>query len=222
MKRLFNLLLSGSILLLGYLCVMSILDPIRFADEKKVRDRAVIRRLVDIRKAQVEYRNLYGRYVASFDTLIDFIKNGRISFVYKEGTLSDQQLENGLSEEKATEIVRRGRMREIEAAGLLGFRRDTMYVNVCDTLYGKGYPVDSIRYVPGTRTSFEMAVGEMMTASGFTIQLFEAKTPYEVYLHGLDEREILRLRDKAEKLDRYPGLQVGSVDEANNNAGNWE
>lgn len=222
MKRLFNLLLMASVAVLGYLCVASVMDPIRFAEQKGVRDRAVIDRLIDIRKAQVEYRNLYGRYVASFDTLIDFIKNGRVSYVYKEGMLSDKQLESGLSEEKAVQIVRRGNAKEIEKMGLTGFRRDTLYVNVCDTLYGNRFQIDSIRFVPGTQTPFEMTVGEMMMASGFTIKLFEAKTPYEVYLRGLNKQEIGQLKYKDVKLDRYPGLKVGSIDEANNNAGNWE
>ena len=30
------------------------------------------------------------------------------------------------------------------------------------------------------------------------------------------------LKDKRIKLEKYPGLQVGSIEEPNNNAGNWE
>ena len=33
---------------------------------------------------------------------------------------------------------------------------------------------------------------------------------------------VVNLKDKAEKLEKYPGLRVGSLTEINNNAGNWE
>ena len=48
------------------------------------------------------------------------------------------------------------------------------------------------------------------------------KAPYETYLGGLDRQEIINLKDLNEKLGRYSGLMVGSIDNPNNGAGNWE
>ncbi|MGL5787588.1 MAG: hypothetical protein ACRCX4_12320 [Bacteroidales bacterium] len=208
MKITFKILLVACIAVLGYLCTKSILDPIKFQEEKDKREKAVIARLIDIRKAQMEYRNINGKYTGSFDTLITFIKEGKLPMVLKEGVLTDEQLEKGMTEKEAVKL------------GLI--KRDTTYIAIIDTLYKPGFIADSIAFVPGTANKFEMKSGEISTASGLMLQVFEAKTPYSVYLNGLDKQEIYNLIDVAKKLDKYPGLKVGSVEEANNNAGNWE
>ena len=75
MKTVFNIVLGLCALALIYICYTSIMGPINFEEAKKQRDQAVIARLIDIRKAQMEFRNLNkGQYTASFDTLIDFVK----------------------------------------------------------------------------------------------------------------------------------------------------
>lgn len=224
MRSFFKFLLVVAIGLSIYLCVDSILRPIRFEQEKSMRYDAVIGRLVDIRTAQVEFRNAHGLYANNFDTLIGFVKYGRIPFVLKEGVLSDRQLEDGLTEEKAAEIVYKKRTREIKRWGLEEFRRDTFYANVLDTVFGKGYPIDSLRYVPfgANHEEFQLRAGDVTTGSGLIVRVFEAKTPFETFMVGLDKQEILNMRLKAEKYGKYPGLMVGNIFEANNNAGNWE
>ena len=52
--------------------------------------------------------------------------------------------------------------------------------------------------------------------------MFQANTPYDVYLNGLDKQEIANLKDVQTKLGKYAGLMVGSIDTPNNGAGNWE
>lgn len=208
MKTIFKILLLGAVVVLGYLCVKSILDPLSFEEESKSRKQIVINRLIDIRNIQTEYRNLYGQYASTFDTLVDFVKTGHIPQVVKEGMLTEQQLASGLTEQEAVK------------QGLI--KRDTVRVPVIDALFGGNYKADSLGYVPGTTTMFELAVGSITTASGFEVKVFECKTPYDVYLQGLDRQEIINLKDLAKKLDKYPGLKVGSVTEINNNAGNWE
>ena len=54
------------------------------------------------------------------------------------------------------------------------------------------------------------------------MSLFEAKAGYESYLGDLNRQELANLIDSKNKIDKYAGLQVGSVSEPNNNAGNWE
>ena len=224
MNGLIRLLLVAAIGVMGYLCVESIMGPIRFEKAKSFRDKATISRLINIRAAQENYRNLNGTYTASFDTLIDFVKNGQIPFVVKEGSLTDQQLEAGMTEEKAMKIINSGRESEIKKNGLEAFRRDTIFANVKDTIFGKAFIADSLRFVPftaGTDT-FEMETNAIANASGYMMQLFEARTPYKVYLNGLDRQEVINLVDRARKTDKFAGLKVGSIEQPNNNAGNWE
>lgn len=228
MKTVFNIVLGLCALALIYICYASVMGPINFENAKNHREKAVIARLMDIRKAQLEYRNLHkGQYTASFDTLIDFVKTQKIPFVSKEGVLSDKQLEDGLTEKKAMALINKAKKtnnwKEVEAAGLMNFRRDTMWVAVMDTIFPKGFNADSLRYVPfGNGAQFEMYSKNDTTKSGAPIFLFQANTPYDVYLQGLDKQEIANLKDLQSKLFKYEGLMVGSIETPNNNAGNWE
>ena len=209
MRKVFNGLLIAAALLLVYLYTVSIMTPIKFEQERTVREAAVIQSLVDIRKAQIEFRKQNQRYTASLDTLITFVNNGKMAVVLKEGTLTDKQLEEGLTEEKAVKM------------GII--RRDTSFVSVKETLFGNDFRAESLAEVPfGKGATFEMAAGTVTTGSGITIQVFEAKTPYSVFLQGLNKQEIINLIALTEKLGKFPGLKVGSIEEANNNAGNWE
>lgn len=66
--------------------------------------------MIDIRKAQQEYRSLHrGMYAPKLDTLIDFVKNQKLPFVMKMGMLTDKQLEDGLTEKKAMAIIEKQR-----------------------------------------------------------------------------------------------------------------
>ncbi len=106
MKTVINIVLAACVIGLIYVCYGSIVGPINFDNTKKAREKQVIARLIDIRKAQLEYRNLHaGAYTASFDTLIDFVKNKKLPFLYKVGELTDKQLDDGMTEKKAMAII---------------------------------------------------------------------------------------------------------------------
>ena len=226
MKTVFNIILAACMVGLLYLCYESIMGPIQFNKEKDAREELIKARLIDIRKAQVEYRGLHGgRYTDSFDSLIAFVKEAKLPFVRKEGVLSDDQLEAGLTEDKAmiSKAKRTNNWKEVEAAGLMNFKRDTIWVAMVDTIFGGKYNADSIRYVPfGNGATFEMAIKEDSTKSGARFYLFEAKTPYTAYLSDLNQQELNNLIDTQTKLSRFPGLKVGDIEIPNNNAGNWE
>ncbi len=209
MKTVIQIVLIILIIGLSYLCVDSINRPIRFNKEHKLRSNAVIENLKDIRTAQVAYKSLYDKYTGSFDTLINFVKLDSLKLVKKEGSLSDSLLAEGWTEEKALKV------------GMI--KRDTILVSVLDSLFGKQYAIDSLKYVPFTDLEeYDMGAGIVETGSGVKVQVFEAKVHNNIYLNGLEQQEIDNLSDKTLKLERYPGLKVGSLTETNNNAGNWE
>lgn len=228
MKTVFNIVLALCAVALVYICYRSILGPIEFEHERKVRENEVKARLIDIRKAQQEYRMLHGgQYTANFDSLISFVKTKKLPFVMKEGQLTDKQLEDGLTEKKAMSIInqakRTGKYDEVKKWGLENFKRDTMWVAVMDTIFKKGFNPDSLKYIPfGNGAMFEMAVKNDTAKSGAPIFLFEVKASYDTYLNGLDKQEISNLKDVQTKLNKYCGLMVGSIDTPNNGAGNWE
>lgn len=227
MKTVVKILLGISIVFLVYLCVMSILTPIQFENTRAMREKAIVKHLIDIRKAQLEYKDQYNRFVTDLDSLVDFVKTGKKKIVLKEGTLTDAQLEAGLTEAKAVKIVNSGNMREIEKNGLVGFRRDTTVVDVITELFANEYTrdnVDQMVIIPYSQNQkFGIAVNnEYKNDIGIRVPLFEVTAPYKAYLSDLDRQEMLNLIDKANQMDKYAGLKVGSVEAPNNNAGNWE
>ena len=250
MKKVVNIVLTLCVAGLAYICVGSIMGSINFGKVRAEREKEIIARLIDIRTAQVAFRDnnttKKGQYSDNFDELIEFVKNDSLPFVKKVGELTDKQLEDGWTEKKAATLIEEARYakkpatakkkwQEAEKAGLVKlnkkgeveeyfFSRDTMWVLALDTLYPKGFNVDSLRYVPfGDGAEFELLTGcDSSSKSGNKLYLFEAKTPYRAYLSGINKDELNNLIDLQLEMGRYPGLKVGDAEVGNNNAGNWE
>jgi hypothetical protein len=184
--------------------------PIAFEKEKAVRDAAVIERLIDVRKAQIEYKNIHKAHAGSFEDLAKFLNEEKLAFVLKEGVLTDEQLEKGMTEQEA---VKKGII-----------RRDTVWALAKDTLFSPDYDADNMRYISVGDDKVELAMdtATLSSGSGYAIKVFECGVLYEDYLKGLDRQLTYNLIDKTLKQGRYPGLRVGSLEEINNNAGNWE
>lgn len=208
MKVTLKILLAVAVVLLAYMCYRSIMDPIEFKDERDRRENLIKARLIDIRKAQIEYKNIHKVHAANFDELSKFLKDEKLPFLIKEGVLTDEQLEKGMTEKEAVK------------KGLI--RRDTVWVTAVDTLFGKGYNVDDLRNVPGANVQFTMDTATLTSGSGYTVKVFQCGVLYDDYLGDLNKQEVYNLKDKASKMGKYAGLRVGSVEEINNNAGNWE
>jgi len=187
------------ILVMAGLVVKSIQKPLKFNAEVKVRYEATVQRLKDIRTAQVAFRSENKRYTGSFDTLIDFLKTDSFSVVMIIGDLDD-------SASVATgQIIRK-----------------TIRVSVLDSLFKHGYSIDSLRYVPYTQNvQFEMGTNNIITGN-VSVNVFEAKVPFQVLLKGLDPQLLVNYCADQEIRTRYAGLRVGSLTETTNNAGNWE
>ncbi len=209
MKTVINIILFLVIVTLSYFLWESIAEPIRFEKAKKVRYDAAIQRLKDIRTAEVAFLAVNGKFTGDFDTLINFIKNDSIPVVKAIGSVPDT-----LTEEKALEM------------GIIS--RDTIKVSTLDSLYDPGFTPDSLRYVPFTNgAEFTLGatileIGSKVGSNTLKIPVFEAKVPNRVLLKGLNEQLRINLDDEMIKMDKYPGLKVGSLEQNINNAGNWE
>ncbi len=211
MKVTLKILLVAAVVVLCYMCYRSVRTPMEYDAEKAIRDNAIIARLVEIRKAQIEYKNVYKTHAGSFDDLEKFLTTDKLPFLIKEGELTDEQLEQGMTEKEAVK------------KGLI--RRDTVWVLAKDTLLGKDYDVANMRYVPGVpgdKITFHMDTATLSSGSGYEIKVFVCEVPFKDYLRDMDAQLTYNLIDKAEKQSKYPGLRVGSLEEINNNAGNWE
>lgn len=250
-KIIMRILLVAAAVVMIIFCVTSVVTPIKFEEKRTHREVAVVKNLVSIRIAENEYRTIHGRYMADADSLLLFLKTTPKKEVLKEGSLTDKQLEAGLTEPKAAKIMEGAKQRalrnknlsfnndnelyayiwendkEVINNGLSGFRRDTIVKNMIESLYKGEYnaeTIDKIVIIPYTNgLRYEMEVNDnYSTSQGIHVPLFEARAHYNTYLADLDDQERVNLIDKEEKLEHYPGLKIGDITSPNNNAGNWE
>ena len=251
-KIIITALLGVSVIFMAFICVNSVVTPIKFEEARVQREAKVINNLVSLRTAEAQFRLDKGYFTADLDSLIDYLKTAPKKEVFKVGSLTEKQLENGMTETKAAKILERARLkaqrkmkyqgadslnllynyiwtndREVKAEGLQGFRRDTILTNMIQSLYKGQYTEETIGeivYIPYTdNVKFEVETNNGYTTSqGIKVPIFEIRAHYNTYLHDLNPQERANIIDKEQKLDHYPGLKVGSVDAPNNNAGNWE
>lgn len=195
---------------LVYLIYASIKRPIDFEKEKTVRYNATIERLKDIRKAELAFKDVHGRFTGSWDTLLQFVQHDSIKMVRKIGNITDSMLEQGITEKKALQM------------GLIV--RDTIRESVVASIFGSGFNVEQLRYipVPDTIAEFQLGATIIETGSGINVPVFEAKAHNNIILRGMDQQLRINLNDQRRIQNKYPGLKVGSLTETNNNAGNWE
>ena len=211
MKVILNILLVGAILLLTYMCYRSIMGNVEFTKERERREKAIQERLIDIRKAQIEFKNIHGYHAGSFEELARFLNEEKLPFIRKEGSLTDEQLEKGMKEAEAIKL------------GLI--RRDTIWVLAKDTLFGRDFNPAILADIPieGVTKKFTLDTATITSPSGYTVKVFASGVLYDDYLNDLNRQELINLKDKMSKLGRsYLGLRVGDVENINNNAGNWE
>jgi hypothetical protein len=210
MRTIIQILLAIVALGLIYFIYRGIQNPIEFEKAKDERYEATIERLKDIRKAQLAYKDVYGRFTGSWDTLINFVKYDSLRNVRKIGELTDSMIEAGLTERRA--------MRE----GLI--IRDTIRESVLEALFDQSFNPESLKYIPLPDTTAEFMLGAnvITTGSGIKVPVFEAKAHNNLVLRGLDRQYVINMNEERRLNEKYPGLKVGSLTEAVNNAGNWE
>lgn len=213
MKRIvIQLILIIGAIILALLIWKSIQKPINFETEKKIRYDKVIERLNDIRNAQIAFKDVHGKFCGNWDSLITFVKYDSIPAVRKIGMLTDSMIETGL-DEKAAMIK-----------GLIV--RDTVKVKILDEIFTSNYPVEELGVIPNSNgEKFWLQQTTVTSSSGVKVPVFEVRAHNNQILYELLDdykQEIVTLNEQNRVNNLYPGLKVGSVEEANNNAGNWE
>ena len=229
MKKVINLILGICAVGLLFVCWRSIRDTEDFDAEVTARENVVKARLMEIRSAEEAYKAQHdGEYCADWSVLIDFVKHGKLPIIMKQGLLTEEQMDKGLTESKAAAIVNSGDQAAIIANGLQNFRRDTVWVSLQDSLYNyEGFVADSLRYIPFSQgDTFELIACPNTTRSGTIMQVMECNAPDSSFLKGMGKagkRLIYNRNEEANAKGAYPGLKIGDAgNNWNNNAGNWE
>ena len=222
----FPLLIIG----LAFLLYRSISEPVKFKNELQQRQNVAVDQLKDIRTLQVTYRDTYGHYAPVMDSLIDFYNNGKITIMRQIGSEDDstavlhtEAVKKTLKNLKGEKLMEK--LYELYEAGDKNLIvRIPQKTAVKDTLFTRrpNFDVNNLRYIPFSEGDTVIMSTVIKQVSGVDVPLFEAKMPFWSLLKGMDRQQIVNLVAEKEDTDRYAGLMVGSVDNANNNAGNWE
>ena len=223
-KVLTYLILPACIAGLTYALVSSVMEPVQFEKHKEYRKGIAVQRLKDIRDLQVAYKNVNGKYTADIDSLITFYKEGKMKVVMQIGSQDDSV---AVANTKALK-ARKPRIKPEEMLKLYNAGQSLVFkieneVAVKDTLFShrENFVIDSLAFIPFCGDTVIMA-STVKRVSGVNVPLFEASMPWKSLLKGLNNQLRINLDAQCEDQGKYKGLQVGSVDSPNNNAGNWE
>lgn len=228
MRKLFTLvILPIIIILLGYLIVKGVMKPIKFNEERAAREAVAIQKLKDIRDLQVAYKNKYGKFASTLDSLADFYKNDKMVINMQIGSVNDSAMvahtdavrnankKNKLTDKDLYELYKKG-----DHNLVFSIKSE---IPVKDTLLKReDFNIDKLADIPfsnGKKIEMKSIVKQV---SGVDVPLFEANIPFNDLLAGMDHQLLVNLNSEKEKLNKFPGLKVGSIENPNNNAGNWE
>ena len=211
MKKIAQIILAVVIVALVYVIYDQISTPIRFEQEMKAKKAQVIDRIKDIRTAQRAFKSKYQRFTGSFDTLASFILNDSLEL---ERKIVDED------DSVAMAMLKKSGKKNIEK----------FKIAVIDTIFAPKkvtrQDVENFRFIPGTgnKAQFIMEAGIITTESKVVIPVVECRAPYKAFLDTVAYRqEIINLIDDEENnFNRYAGVKFGSMEAANNEAGNWE
>ena len=208
----FEILLAAGVLALTYWLYLLISTPIKFENEQKTREAAVIERIKDIRTAERQFKAKHQHFTADFDSLINFVLTGTM-----EGERKKIDEDDSVAMAQAKKKYGK-KFKNVEK----------FTFSVKDSLF-KHLSIEQVkelRYVPfsNNQTEFILEAGMLATESKVVIPVVECRTPYIAFLDTVKYRQqIINLIDNMENnFNRYPGIKFGAMDRGNNEAGNWE
>lgn len=198
-----NLVLWIIIIALGYLTFMSVYGEIQFNQLKEKRYSVVIDRLIDIRDAELAYKQVNGKFTDNFDELVKFIDNGEFTITTRrDSTVKDLVLTKQFGVDMTKDIL---------VIDTIGKR------SVKDSLFGADTRYKKMMFVPGVEgAKFQLKAGTLDD-----ISVFEASVDKEVILHDQD-KNLVEKEKQVVSVDGVngPTLTVGSMNEIKT-TGNW-
>jgi hypothetical protein len=209
----------------------SIMKPVNFNKEKARRQEVAVQRLKDIRTLEVAFKGVNNRYTADIDSLINFYNTGKMDIIMQVGSNDDSVAVENTNKYKNDKAFKKLSKEEQNAKFMELYRKGEKLVfsvstpiAVKDTLFNNrpDFCIDSLKYIPFSGKMPVETDAIVKTVSGVQVPLFEARMPWKALLKGMDKQLRINLDAECEDQNRYTGLQVGSVNQPNNNAGNWE
>ncbi|MCX7697159.1 MAG: hypothetical protein N2Z72_05625 [Bacteroidales bacterium] len=193
-KRIVQLVLLLIIVALVFLIYRSIETPIRFSNEKKAREQVIIQRLKQIRMIQELYNKMNNRYIPTWDSLVLFLKQGKVPLLKITPRPGDTLLINPI----------------IDTIG---------YVSVIDTLFkNQSIDIEKLRYIPfsdinGAKPDTFTMKTDRIKKGEIMVSVIEVVAPFKSFLKDYDLKKF--------NVNPDEGLRFGSLTEPTVD-GNWE
>ncbi|NJW52574.1 hypothetical protein [Salinimicrobium oceani] len=208
MKLVIQLVLWIVIIFLGYLVFNSIYEPIKFNEVKEARYAKVINNLKDIRDAELAHRQVTGKFVGDWDSLVRFIDTAQFTLTQRrDTTVMDEEYRKTYGVDRRIEIV------VIDTLG---------YKSIKDSLFKGTDRYKTMMNIPikGVDRKFDLTAGTV-DKNDTKIPVFEAKVPKEVILYDQDP-DLVNQAEEIVGVDEVPGpfISVGSMEEVKT-SGNW-
>ena len=173
-----------------------LINSIKFSIDEETRisdaEEKIINKLKMIRKAQIAFQNVNGKYTDNWDSLMNFIDSGQIFLIQRR---------------EETKLLEYGAEETILFLDTLGS------VSVLDSLYSD-YPnfiSNSLKYVPGYEDVIFQMWASAIEKGGVLVNVVEVRNP----------KPINPDRNEAEEASIHKPLRFGSRTSITT-AGNWE
>ncbi|MCK5907840.1 MAG: hypothetical protein KAG37_09630 [Flavobacteriales bacterium] len=200
--KILRILLWIPIAFLAYMVYSSVMDPIQFGKEKQARYTDAIGNLIDVRKSELAYKSVNGRFTNNWDKLVEFIDTAQYTLISRKDT----------SYMAYDEVYRMDRLKEEVIIDTLGF------VSVKDSLFKSGTPYKTMMNVPHTDgMKFELKTA-VIDKNGIKVPVFVARIKKADLLNGMDSQLVREAIDAFDVKGDY--LQVGDIEQSSV-SGNW-
>jgi hypothetical protein len=192
MKLLINLTLVGLVILVAAILISSIQEPIAFNEQLDRRERAVISKLQQIRKAQEFHRAVAGHFANDFDELTYNLTNGMYQVITAYGDPDDPTKEE--------------------------IKYDTIRKPAIDSIRVMKINLDSLRYVPfGEGSVFDMKA-DTIPYEKSEVNVLEVGVSRSKFMGRFADKKYQKYDDKYEPESR---IKFGNLTKPNL-TGNWE
>lgn len=209
-KPVISIALWAVTILFAYLIYESIQAPIKFDQIKEARYKVAVNRMQDIKKVQIAYKSIKGRYTDNIDSIIQFVENDYFVIVErKDSSVVDNERNRAYG-------ISSGYFKDVVITKEIG------RVKVKDSLFK-----DSDRYkrldlvkVDGISTKIEMKADFVMR-NETRVAVFQAKLAKLTLLTDQDS-DLVAKEKTVKSVEAIDGefITLGSIEEVNM-TGNW-
>jgi len=206
-----TVLFAGGAIFFATKNVETVSDELAYITKKNEIKAMMIQRMKDVRTAEVAYLEANGHYTSNWNTLKDFVKNGKISTVKRIGEIPDS-IDGGLNEALALGLI------QSRPAGMTDEQIKSKGIIVLDTIFESAQKVLFESEKSMAKRKFPLDLDNLQIAPGTKDVVLKLQAD-SISVSGGIMRPVFVCEDT--KPFTKDTMRVGSLSEAITN-GNWK